>query len=81
MNNKFLFLTFALVISGTKITQAADAVYYPPDLPVYDEASIWAGGYIGGQIGYNWAQNKLSTDYDTYSASSNGFMGGDLCRL
>lgn len=76
MKNKFLLLTAAFFISNINISHAADVVYHSPEAPAYDESSIWGGAYIGGQIGYSWAKNKLYGGDDDISASSNGFMGG-----
>lgn len=76
MKNKFLLLTAAFFISSINISHAADVVYNSPEAPAYDESSIWAGGYIGGQIGYNWAKTKLYGYNSDLSANSNGFMGG-----
>lgn len=78
MKNKFLCLTAAIFISGVNITHAADVVYRTPEAPAYDEATIWGGAYIGGQIGYNWAKSKLSTGFlhDDLKASPSGFIGG-----
>lgn len=78
MKNKFLYLTAAIFISGVNITHAADVVYQTPEAPAYDEATIWGGAYIGGQIGYNWATSKLSTGFlnDDLKASPSGFIGG-----
>lgn len=76
VKNKFLLLTAAFFISNINISHAADVVYHSPEAPTYDEASIWAGGYIGGQVGYNWAKNKFSGFNNDFSASANGFMGG-----
>lgn len=76
MRNKFLLLTAAIFISGASMSHAADVVYNSPEAPAYDEASIWGGGYIGGQVGYSWAKNKINGYNNDLSASSNGFMGG-----
>lgn len=76
MKNKFLYLTAAFFISGVSLSHAADVVYNSPEAPAYDETSIWGGGYIGGQVGYSWAKNKLYGGDDNISANSNGFMGG-----
>lgn len=86
MKNKFLLLTAAIFISNINISHAADVVYNSPEAPAYDEASIWGGAYIGGQVGYNWAKSKVSSDnindslFDNYNSSINaspaGFIGG-----
>ena len=76
MKNKFLYLTAAFFISGVSLSHAADVVYNSPEAPAYDETSIWGGGYIGGQVGYSWAKNKINGYNNDLSASSNGFMGG-----
>lgn len=78
MKNNFLYLTAAIFISGVNIVHAADVVYQTPEAPAYDEATIWGGAYIGGQIGYNWASSKLSTGFltDDLKASPSGFIGG-----
>ncbi len=78
MKNKFLLLTAAIFISNINISHAADVVYNSPEAPAYDEASIWGGAYIGGQVGYNWAKSKVSFDNNDSSinASPAGFIGG-----
>lgn len=78
MKNKFLYLTAAALISSVTIAHAADVVYQTPEAPVYDEATIWGGAYIGGQVGYNWARSRLSSpDFtDDLKVSPSGFIGG-----
>ncbi|WP_439271565.1 outer membrane protein [Pseudochrobactrum sp. HB0163] len=78
MKNKFLLLASVFIISNAGLAQAADVIYHPPSPPVYDEAAIWDGFYIGGQVGYTWAKAKLTVDSfdDTIGLKPRGFMGG-----
>ncbi|QFR32775.1 outer membrane protein [Ancylobacter sp. TS-1] len=80
----------ALAIAGTLLLSsgAAFAADMPPaPAPVlkaaaYAPAFSWTGLYLGGQIGYGWAdaESSLSVpgnpDYATSSGSPNGFFGG-----
>lgn len=78
MKNKFLYLTAAALISTVTVAHAADVVYQTPEAPVYDEATIWGGAYIGGQVGYNWARSRFSSPLlaDDLKVSPSGFIGG-----
>lgn len=76
MKNKLIFLSIALILSSVKISQAADVVYNSPEAPASEEASIWGGAYIGGQVGYYWARAQLSFNNEDARKNINGFIGG-----
>lgn len=76
MKNNFLLLSILISIFSVKVSYAADVVYTSPEAPAYDEASIWGGGYIGAQVGYDWAKTKLSFNNQNASMNNNGFIGG-----
>ena len=67
----------ALMATGA---HAADAVV--PEVPIAPEAPIaatfnWGGAYIGGQIGYGWANTKFSAGpTHTSKGKLDGFLGG-----
>lgn len=79
MKTKLLLLSTILLISSAKISYSADVVYNSPETPVYNEALIWGGAYIGGQVGYDWAKTSLNFSdpkFSDYSVNTNGFIGG-----
>lgn len=79
MKTKLFLLSTLVVISATSVSNAADVIYSSPVAPEYNEISIWRGAYIGGQVGYDWAKNKISSDnalINNLRAKPKGFVGG-----
>lgn len=72
---KILLTSSAIILCSYNISMAADMVYHNPEVPTYDEQTIWEGVYIGAQLGYDWARMRLDNNFDI-KADSNGFIGG-----
>lgn len=67
---------FAIMVSST--AHAADAIASQEPAPMASVFS-WGGAYLGGEIGWGWANSKVSernTDGLSESFKSNGFLGG-----
>lgn len=81
MKKNLILISFAYLISGVTISHAADIIYNSPQEPIYDEAAIWNGAYIGAQLGYGWVKNYINfkdnvDDHNDNTLSSNGLLGG-----
>lgn len=64
-----------MAVSGA---HAADAIVSQEPAPYAANAFSFGGAYVGGEIGWGWAQSKLSAwDIDgSEHFNSNGFLGG-----
>ena len=66
---KTQILAAALLLSASGLASAADAVV--DEVVVVDSTYNWSGVYVGGTIGYGWAETTV-TELDSYSFSSFG---------
>lgn len=67
---------FAIMVSST--AHAADAIVSQEPVPMASVFS-WGGAYLGGEIGWGWANSKISnrnSDGSSDTLESNGFLGG-----
>ena len=66
MNLRFLAYTCLALGALSQAAQAADVIYEEP-APAYMPTWSWAGGYIGGQMGYGWGSARTDANgYDRY---------------
>jgi outer membrane immunogenic protein len=78
MIRKFSMAT-AVLIAATGSALAADLPSRRPPPPVFVPPPLftWTGVYIGGDIGYAWGSDRVSTaGVDFASASPQGIVGG-----
>ena len=77
----FALLAVAGVTAGTGIASAADIqrpVYKAPPAGVMPVAYDWTGFYVGGHVGYGWADKSWQDGFGLFGISqqANGFLGG-----
>jgi outer membrane immunogenic protein len=77
----FALLAVAGVTTGTGIASAADIqrpVYKAPPAGVMPVAYDWTGFYVGGHVGYGWADKSWQDGFGLFGISqqANGFLGG-----
>ncbi|WP_296577182.1 outer membrane protein [Phreatobacter sp.] len=76
---KFLLASAAIAALATG-AQAADlgAPRAPIAASVYAPAFSWTGFYLGGHVGYGWAQARYTSPIvaNNGSVNANGFLGG-----
>jgi outer membrane immunogenic protein len=76
----FALIAAAGVTMGTGIASAADIqrpVYKAPPAGVMPMQYDWTGFYIGGHVGYGWAQKDWRDGFGlNISQQANGFLGG-----
>ena len=77
----FALAAVAGVTMGTSIASAADMgrpVYKAPPSGVMPVSYDWTGFYIGGHVGYGWAQKNWTDSFGLFDIShtANGFLGG-----
>lgn len=69
----------AIYIAAMLSAQAADmpapAPYYPPPAPLVLPFS-WTGFYVGGNLGYAWANSQWSGGAGEFEVAPRGFLGG-----
>lgn len=77
MNIKSILLASTVVAFAAHNANAADAIVYQEPAPVVVAPVFsWAGGYVGGQIGYGWGSSRFSDEDDTVKVKPDGFLGG-----
>jgi outer membrane immunogenic protein len=74
-------LAVAGVTMGTSIASAADIqrpVYKAPPAGVVGVQYDWTGFYVGGHVGYGWADKSWQDGFGLFgiSQTANGFLGG-----
>lgn len=76
---KYLIAASVLALSVATGANAADIVRPQPVTPVYTAPAFsWTGFYVGGQIGWAWADTDVSgvVANHTFAPDPDGFMGG-----
>lgn len=77
MNIKSILLASTVVVFAAHSANAADAIVYQEPAPVaLAPVFSWAGGYIGGQVGYGWGSSKFHDDGESEKVKPDGFLGG-----
>ncbi|MFK4825643.1 outer membrane protein [Paenochrobactrum sp. BZR 588] len=77
MNIKSILMASTVVVLAGYNANAADAIVYEEPAPVVVAPVFsWAGGYVGGQIGYGWASSKFSGEDGSEKVKPDGFLGG-----
>lgn len=77
MNIKSILLASTVVVFAAHSANAADAIVYQEPAPVVVAPVFsWAGGYIGGQIGYGWGSSKFYNSDGSDKVKPDGFLGG-----
>ena len=68
----------ALLSTGAMAADLRAPVYKAPPAGVLPVAYDWTGFYIGGHIGYGWAQNNWTDSFGLVSTGNdaNGILGG-----
>jgi len=78
----FALLALAGVTLASGIASAADIVrtpvYKAPPAGVLPVQYDWTGFYVGGHVGYGWAEKQWSDSFGLFDISheANGFLGG-----
>ncbi len=76
MRHKIVFSAILLLIAAAPGARAADISHYEP-APTPAPGFSWAGGYLGGQLGWGWGSAKVSDHYDGGATlKPGGFLGG-----
>ncbi len=77
MNIKSILLASTVVVFAAHSANAADAIVYQEPAPVaLAPVFSWAGGYIGGQVGYGWSSSKFHAEGESLKVKPDGFLGG-----
>lgn len=77
MNIKSILLASTVVVFAAHSANAADAIVYQEPAPVaLAPVFSWAGGYVGGQVGYGWATSKFYNSDGSDKVKPDGFLGG-----
>lgn len=77
MNIKTILLASTVAFAGLSTANAADAIRYEEPAPVVSTLVFsWAGGYLGGQIGYGWGKSTFTNPFFSDSLKPDGFLGG-----
>lgn len=68
----------AIMLCTASAARAADVINEEPTPEYMPPVFSWTGGYVGGQVGYGWARNKIYDEDGDFSSSikSKGFIGG-----
>ncbi len=56
-------ISLGLLLASTAISSAADAIVDEPVVIVAEPSGQWSGLYVGGQIGYAWANRDWNGDF------------------
>ena len=74
MRKALFAATLVAVMGGGSSANAADlyASGSMKDAPVYTPVMSWTGFYLGGTLGYGWADGKI----DSYTADTGAFLQG-----
>jgi outer membrane immunogenic protein len=77
----FALIAVAGTTMGTGIASAADIqrpVYQAPPAGVMPVAYDWTGFYVGGHVGYGWADKSWQDSFGLFGIShqAKGFLGG-----
>lgn len=77
MNIKTILIASTIALTGLSSANAADAIQYEEPTPVSTVSAFsWAGGYLGGQVGYGWGKSTFTDPNFSASLKPDGFLGG-----
>src|SRR3954463_15721237 len=71
-------LAGAMISTGAMAADISRPVYKAPPAGALPVAYDWTGFYIGGHVGYGWADKTWSDPFNfgTVSHNADGFLGG-----
>ena len=77
MNIRSVLLASVFAMSGVPGVNAADTVQYEKPVVAVDAREFsWAGGYVGGQVGYGWGKSRFTDPNFSDDVKPDGFVGG-----